>query len=49
MVYPATGLIHYYQGNKLVIINKTVTPADSQADLVITGKIGEVFSQLAGV
>ena len=49
VVYPAAGLIHYYQGNKLVIINKTVTPADSQADLVITGKIGEVFSQLAGV
>jgi NAD-dependent deacetylase len=49
VVYPAASLIHYYQGNKLVIINKTVTPADSQADLVITGKIGEVFSQLAGV
>lgn len=49
VVYPAAGLIQYYQGNRLVIINKTVTPADSQADLVITGKIGEVFSQLADV
>ena len=49
VVYPAAGLIQYYQGNRLVIVNKTVTPADSQADLVITGKIGEVFSQLAGV
>ena len=49
VVYPAAGLIQYYRGNRLVIVNKTVTPADSQADLVITGKIGEVFSQLAGV
>ena len=49
VVYPAAGLIQYYQGNRLVIVNKTVTPADSQADLVITGNIGEVFSQLADV
>ncbi len=40
VVYPAAGLIQYYQGNRLVIVNKTVTPADSQADLVITGNIG---------
>ena len=43
VVYPAAGLIQYYQGNRLVIVNKTVTPADSQADLVITGNIGEVY------
>ena len=49
VVYPAAGLIQYYRGNRLVIVNKTVTPADSQADLVITGNIGEVFSQLADV
>lgn len=49
VVYPAAGLIQYYQGNRLVIVNKTVTTADSQADLVITGNIGEVFSQLADV
>lgn len=49
VVYPAAGLIQYYWGNRLVIVNKTVTPADSQADLVITGNIGEVFSQLADV
>ena len=49
VVYPAAGLIQYYQGNRLVIVNKTVTPADSQADLVITGNIGEVCSQLADV
>ena len=45
-VYPAAGLINYYRGNKLVLINLSETPADSQADLVIHGKIGEVFSQL---
>ena len=45
-VYPAAGLINYYQGNKLVLINLSETPADRQADLVIHGKIGEVFSQL---
>lgn len=45
-VYPAAGLIDYYQGNKLVLINKTPTQRDTMADLVITGSIGEVFSQL---
>lgn len=45
-VYPAAGLINYYQGNKLVLINKDVTPVDNQADLVISGKIGEIFSQI---
>lgn len=45
-VYPAAGLIDYYRGHKLVLINKTVTPMDSRADLVISGKIGEVFSQV---
>lgn len=45
-VYPAAGLIDYYQGNKLVLINKTVTPMDSRADLVVSGKIGEVFSRI---
>ena len=46
VVYPAAGLINYYQGHKLVIVNKTVTPVDHQADLVVSGKIGAVFSQL---
>lgn len=45
-VYPAAGLIDYYNGNKLVLINKTPTQRDTMADLVITGSIGEVFSQL---
>ena len=43
VVYPAASLI---QGKKLVVINKTSIPQDKQADLVIEGKIGEVFSQL---
>lgn len=45
-VYPAAGLIDYYQGNKMVLINKSVTPMDQRADLVISGRIGEIFSQL---
>lgn len=45
-VYPAASLINYYRGNKLVLVNKTATPADQRADLVIHGAIGEVFSQL---
>lgn len=46
VVYPAASLIQYFQGKKLVVINKTSTSQDKQADLVIEGKIGEVFSNL---
>ena len=46
VVYPATSLINYFSGSNLVVINKSSTPQDSQADLVIEGKIGEVFSKL---
>lgn len=45
-VYPAAGLINYYPGNKLVLINLSETPADHMANLVIHGKIGEVLSQI---
>lgn len=45
-VYPAAGLIDYYRGNKLVLINKSATPADRRADLVIHAPIGEVLSQI---
>ena len=45
-VYPAAGLIDYYSGNKLIVINKTSTPRDSFADLVINGPIGEVFERI---
>lgn len=46
VVYPAAGLIDYYKGNKLVLVNKTPTGRDSMADLVVKGSIGEIFSQL---
>lgn len=45
-VYPAAGLINYYRGHKLVLVNLSRTPYDSEADLVIHEKIGEVFSQI---
>lgn len=46
VVYPAAGLIDYYKGNKLVVINKAPTSRDGMADLVISGPIGEIFSQI---
>jgi NAD-dependent deacetylase len=46
-VYPAAGLIRYYRGNKLVLVNLSETPYDSYANLVIHEKIGEVFSRIA--
>lgn len=45
-VYPAAGLINYYRGKKLVLINKQPTPYDHYANLVINENIGEVFSQV---
>lgn len=45
-VYPAAGLIDYYRGNKLILVNKTPTPRDKEADLVIYEKLGEVFGAL---
>ena len=45
-VYPAAGLIRYYRGNKLVLVNLSETPYDSYADLVIHEKIGDVFSRI---
>lgn len=45
-VYPAAGLIEYYKGNKLVLINKSMTPYDKEADLRIEGSIGEVFGEV---
>ena len=46
IVYPAAGLINYYRGNKLVLVNLSETPRDSEADLLVRGRIGEVFSQV---
>ena len=45
-VYPAAGLIRYYRGNRLVLINRDETPYDVQADLVIHDSLGNVFSQI---
>jgi NAD-dependent deacetylase len=43
VVYPAAGLINYFKGSKLVLINKSSTPMDRRADLVINDSIGKVF------
>ena len=45
-VYPAAGLINYYRGNRLVLINRDATPFDPDADLVLHESLGTVFSQL---
>ena len=45
-VYPAAGLINYYQGNRLVLINRDATAYDGQADLVFHESLGNIFSQL---
>ena len=45
-VYPAAGLIDYYRGNKLVLINKSTTPMDERADLLIQAGLGEIFGQI---
>jgi len=46
VVYPAAGLIQYYRGKHLVLINRTATPYDSQADLLIQASFDEVFPHL---
>lgn len=45
-VYPAAGLLRYYHGHRLVLINKSATSMDQQADLVLQCSLGEVFSAL---
>lgn len=45
-VYPAAGLIDYYRGNKLILINKSTTPMDNRANLLIQDGLGSVFSQI---
>jgi len=46
VVYPASGLIDYFHGKHLVLINKSATQADSRANLIIHASIGEVLSQI---
>ena len=48
VVYPASGLIRYFQGSKLVLINKSETAADRYADLVIRDPIAQVFRAVMG-
>ena len=45
VVQPAAGLIRYYAGNKLVLINKSATPYDEMAGLVIHDSVGKVLSE----
>ena len=45
-VYPAAGLINYYRGNRLVLINRDATPYDHRADLVFHDRLGAIFSKL---
>ncbi len=45
-VYPAAGLLDYYRGNRLVLINRDETPYDSRANLVFHQSLGDIFSQL---
>lgn len=45
-VYPAAGLIDLYRGHRLVLVNKTATPRDDRADLIVREPIGKVFSKL---
>ena len=46
VVYPAAGLIRYFKGDNLILINKTATQADANADLVIHDSLGNVFGEL---
>lgn len=45
-VYPAAGLLRYYRGDRLVLINRDATPYDAYADLVFHDSLGTIFSQL---
>ena len=46
VVYPAAGMIDYFRGKHLVVINKAPTPRDENADILIQDSIGKVFSQI---
>ena len=46
VVYPANGLVGYFQGKHLAVINKSPTHMDGRADLVIAGSIGEILGKI---
>lgn len=48
-VYPAAGLLRYYRGNRLVLINRSVTPYDDRADLLFQCGLEETLAQLDGI
>ncbi|MDF2588931.1 MAG: NAD-dependent protein deacetylase, family [Anaerocolumna sp.] len=48
-VYPAAGLIEYYKGNKLVLINNSTTPYDKHANLLLKTSLGDVFSRIKNI
>jgi NAD-dependent deacetylase len=48
VVYPAAGLLRYFHGQKLALINKTPTDFDVRADLVLRGSIGEALDYAVG-
>ena len=45
-VYPAASFIDDYRGNRMVLVNKSATPRDDRADLILRDPIGQVFAQL---
>ena len=45
-VYPAAGLLHYFRGGHLVLINRDATPMDASCDLIIRDKVGQVLGNL---
>lgn len=49
VVYPASGLINYFQGSHLVVINKSPTSRDAQADILIKDSIGKVLGEVVGI
>lgn len=49
VVYPASGLINYFRGSKLILINKSTTSYDNNADLIINDSIGKVLGEVVGL
>ena len=48
-VYPAAGLLNYFKGDTIVLINKSATPYDRNADLIIREPIGETLGAAVGI
>ncbi len=48
-VYPAAGMLRYYRGNRLVLINQSPTPMDEEADLLLPGRLGDVLTAVTSL